>query len=155
MRSYLAHSMEGRARLRHPLFSDEQQRKKILTLLEREADVLEVRPGRASLLLLLTPDADIAALCSRLEQFMPELAQEAEAEKSTLRCRKSLPKIVSRVTPVFRGVSPRRLEVRAMLGAGGLCLVLGLLGSGRGHIAAGGLFSLLAARHIWTRRKAL
>ena len=155
MQSYLVHAMEGRARLRHPLFADEQQRRKALTVLEKESTVLEVRPGRASLLLLLTSDANISALCSRLEQAMPELKAAVITEERASRCHKPLSELFSMAAPVFSGVRPRKLELRTMLGVGGLCLALGLFGSGRSHVAAGGLFTLLAVRHIWTRRKLL
>ena len=53
------------------------------------------------------------------------------------------------------GVSPRKFEVRTMLGAGSLCLLSGLAGGKALHVAAGLAWAALATRHVWVRRKAL
>ncbi len=52
-------------------------------------------------------------------------------------------------------MSPRKLEARALLAVCGLSIVLGFAGSKSSHVLAGTAFGLLAARHVWTRRKAL
>ena len=42
---YVAHSMEGRARLRHPALGETAVRSAVQAALGKEQDVLEVRPG--------------------------------------------------------------------------------------------------------------
>jgi hypothetical protein len=140
---YVAHVMEGRARLRHHAFLDENALAKAQSLLAAEPDVREARPGHASLLLLMQPGADLAALCAKLEEALPELKNTG-------------PKAVRSVNlPQWKGVSPRRLELRVLTGVSLLCIVSGLLDSGKLHVFTGLAFSALTARHIWTRRTAL
>ncbi|MCD7984700.1 MAG: hypothetical protein LUG19_10710, partial [Desulfovibrio sp.] len=55
----------------------------------------------------------------------------------------------------FQDLSPRKLELRALLAACGLSVALGFAGNKSAHLLAGTAFGLLAARHVWTRRKAL
>ncbi len=140
---YVAHVMEGRARLRHHAFLDGNALAKAQSLLAAEPDVREARPGHASLLLLMQPGADLAALCAKLEEALPEL-------KNT-----STKAVRSVKLPQWKGVSPRRLELRVLTGVSLLCIVSGLLDSGKLHVFTGLAFSALAARHIWTRRTAL
>ncbi|WP_297671899.1 hypothetical protein [uncultured Desulfovibrio sp.] len=140
---YVAHVMEGRARLRHHAFLDGNALAKAQSLLAAEPDVREARPGNASLLLLMQPGADLAALCAKLEEALPELKNAG-------------PKAVRSVKlSQWKGVSPRRLELRVLTGVSLLCIVSGLLDSGKLHVFTGLAFSALAARHIWTRRTAL
>ena len=63
--------------------------------------------------------------------------------------------LLRRGQTVSLGLSPRKLELRALLAACGLSIALGFTGNGRAHRVAGTAFGLLAARHVWTRRKAL
>ena len=53
------------------------------------------------------------------------------------------------------GVSRRKLEVRAMMGAAGVCLAAGLSGPKPVHILAGLVWAVMAGRHVWVRRKAV
>lgn len=173
---YVAHSMEGRARLRHPALGEAAVRSVVQAALGKEQDVLEVRPGAASMLLLLKPGADLASLCQRLEQSVPILARsqaEVAAElRDTARARRceqwrsrGSDKSAS-ATKGFSlgsrgdkrnilGISQRKLEVRAMLGVAGVCLASGLSGPKPLHLLAGLAWALMASRHVWVRRKAV
>ena len=53
------------------------------------------------------------------------------------------------------GISRRKLEVRAMMGAAGVCLAAGLSGPKPVHILAGLVWAVMAGRHVWVRRKAV
>lgn len=136
---YVVHVMEGRARLRHHVFRDESKRARAQQLLCAQPQVHEVRCGHASLLLLLQPGADLAALCAILEKHLPELQQEhARAVRM----------------PVTT-MAPRRLELRALACVCLSCLAGGLLDAKKLHVFSGLAFAALAARHIWMRRAAL
>lgn len=63
--------------------------------------------------------------------------------------------LLRRGQTVSLGLSPRKLELRALLAACGLSIALGFTGNGRAHLVAGTAFGLLAAHHVWSRRKAL
>lgn len=160
---YLVHMMEGRARLRHWAFADAEQQSRARDLLGREAGVLETRPGERSLLLILTPDADIAGICERLEAALPDLCRpDAEVRAERARNRKAArggalkkSKGPAAGQKFCCGLSARKLEVRGMLGTLGLTLLMGLWGKGRAHLLTGSAFGLMAAQHIWQRRKTL
>ena len=172
---YVAHSMEGRARLRHPALGEVAVRSAVQKTLGKEKDVLEVRPGSESLLLILKPGVDVASLCQRLEQSVPVLARpqaEVAAElRAEARARRgeqwrSQRGDSSAATRGFSsgsrgdkrnilGISQRKLEVRAMLGVAGVCLASGLSGPKPLHLLAGLAWALMASRHVWVRRKAV
>ena len=82
---YVAHSMEGRARLRHPALGEVAVRSAVQKTLGKEKDVLEVRPGSESMLLILKPGVDVASLCQRLEQKVPVLARPQAEVAAELR----------------------------------------------------------------------
>lgn len=82
---YVAHSMEGRARLRHPALGEVAVRSAVQKTLGKEKDVLEVRPGSESMLLILKPGVDVASLCQRLEQSVPVLARPQAEVAAELR----------------------------------------------------------------------
>ena len=173
---YVAHCMEGRARLRHPALGDLAVRSAVQTALGKEKDVLEVRPGSESMLLILKPGVDLASLCQRLEQSVPVLtrpqAEAAAEQRAVARARrgeqwrsKGCDKSAS-ATKGFPlgsrgdkrnilGISQRKLEVRAMLGVAGVCLASGLSGPKPLHLLAGLAWALMASRHVWVRRKAV
>ncbi|MFT3959470.1 MAG: hypothetical protein QM665_10415 [Desulfovibrio sp.] len=173
---YVAHCMEGRARLRHPALGDLAVRSAVQTALGKEKDVLEVRPGSESMLLILKPGVDLASLCQRLEQSVPVLtrpqAEVAAEQRAVARARrgeqwrsKGSDKSAS-ATKGFPlggrgdkrnilGISQRKLEVRAMLGVAGVCLASGLSGPKPLHLLAGLAWALMASRHVWVRRKAV
>ena len=102
-------------------------------------------------------DADLDGICRDLETALPELCRPADG----CRCRSArsgasaLSGLLRRGQSASLGLSPRKLELRALLAACGLSIVLGFTGNGRAHLLAGTAFGLLAARHVWTRRKAL
>ena len=172
---YVAHSMEGRARLRHPALGEVAVRSAVQKTLGKEKDVLEVRPGSESMLLILKPGVDVASLCQRLEQSVPVLARpqaEVAAElRAEARARRgeqwrSQRGDSSAATRGFTsgsrgdkrnilGISQRKLEVRAMLGVAGVCLASGLSGPKPLHLLAGLAWALMASRHVWVRRKAV
>lgn len=172
---YVAHSMEGRARLRHPALGEVAVRSAVQRMLGKEKDVLEVRPGSESMLLILKPGVDVASLCQRLEQSVPVLARpqaEVAAElRAEARARRgeqwrSQRGDSSAATRGFSsgsrgdkrnilGISQRKLEVRAMLGVAGVCLASGLSGPKPLHLLAGLAWALMASRHVWVRRKAV
>lgn len=153
MPTYLVHVMEGRARLRHAALRDPATRGCAQAVLERENDVRAVQPGNGSLLLLLAENADVAAICQRLEAALPQLVTPTPAPNRKPSA--GLPAGLGRLLPSCAKVSPRKLEVRAMFGMAGLCVVSGLVGGKVAHTLSGGLFALMAARHVWVRRKAL
>lgn len=172
---YVAHSMEGRARLRHPALGEVAVRSAVQKTLGKEKDVLEVRPGSESMLLILKPGVDVASLCQRLEQSVPVLARpqaEVAAElRAEARARRGEQWRSKRgdsgaATRGFSsgsrgdkrnilGSSQRKLEVRAMLGVAGVCLASGLSGPKPLHLLAGLAWALMASRHVWVRRKAV
>lgn len=172
---YVAHSMEGRARLRHPALGEVAVRSAVQKMLGKEKDVLEVRPGSESMLLILKPGVDVASLCQRLEQSVPvlarpqaEVAAELRAEARARRGEQWRSKRgdSSAATKGFSsgsrgdkrnilGISQRKLEVRAMLGVAGVCLASGLSGPKPLHLLAGLAWALMASRHVWVRRKAV
>ena len=172
-RPYVAHVMVGRARLRHPVLADAARRAAARDLALGQPGVLEVRPGAASLLLLLRPEADFPAVCAALEAALPDLrrpvAEVVAAERAAKRAlRRSRARAeVRQGSPaplcsrdkngrvVICGVPQRKVEVRALLGTAAVCLTAGLAGAGRLHVLAGAAWAALAVRHVWVRRKAL
>lgn len=164
--------MEGRARLRHPVLAAPDACGTALALLRGQAGVLEARPGSGSILLLLAPNANFGAICRTLEAALPDLcrpraevagAQRVERRalrekqrRETFQAGRRDGKRAVRIPDMARlGLSPRKLGVRVLLGVFGLTLLAGFAGNGRAHILAGSAFGLLAARHLWVRRKAL
>ena len=173
--AYVVHSMEGRARLRHPALGEVAVRAAAQRALGKENGITGVRPGVESLLLLLQPGVDIAGICARLEASVPVLARpqaEVAAERRAVaharRCEKWLGGDAAHALAVPRataggrgdkrnifGISRRKLEVRAMMGAAGVCLAAGLSGPKPVHMLAGLVWAVMAGRHVWVRRKAV
>ena len=140
---YVVHSIEGRARLRHPASRDAERRASAQSLLSAEPCVSEVREGRESLLLTLKRGADMSALCAKLEGTLPELKPAAPGARR------------AKGSCAVAGLAPRRVELRVLTGLSLLCLASGFFSSGKVHMAVGLGFALLAGRHIWVRRAAL
>ena len=173
--AYVVHCMEGRARLRHPALGEVAVRAAAQHALGKENGIEEVRPGAESLLLLLQPGADVAGVCARLEASVPvlarpqaEVAAERRAAARARRCEKWQGGDAARAVAAPRpatgrrgdtrdifGISRRKLEVRAMMGAAGVCLAAGLSGPKPVHILAGLVWAAMAGRHVWVRRKAV
>lgn len=193
--SYVVHAIEGRARLRHPILADAGARGEAQALLLDEEGVNEVRVGSESLLLLMSPGTDFAAICQRLEEKIPgllrpkaEAAAERKAERRSQFGAKQAghkgkgsgrgmgagrgtgfgdmlgdmqmpsflqPFVSGKGKAKIMGISPRKLGVRSLLGAGSLCLLAGFAGGKALHVGAGLVWATLATRHVWVRRKAL
>ena len=143
--SYVVHSMEGRARLRHSVLGTAAGMEKALEALSVQKKILEIRPGRSSVLLLLESRASLSGICKALEETLPELRRPAVA--TGISCAEGALRLWD--------MSPRKLENRALVAVLGFSAVLGLAGSGKAHALTSAAFALLAARHIWTRRQAL
>lgn len=172
---YVVHCIEGRVRLRHPALGEVAVRGAVQTALGMEGDVLDARPGAESMLLLLKPDADVAAICARLEQRVPvltrlpaEVAAERRAAARARRCAQLRSNSGDKCAPTraaraggrgdkrnIMGISQRKLEIRAMLGVAGVCLAAGFAGPKRMHILAGLVWAAMVSRHVWVRRKAV
>ena len=173
--AYVVHCMEGRTRLRHPALGEVAVRAAAQNALGKEQGVDEVRPGAESLLLFLQPGADVAGICARLEASVPvltrpqaEVAAERRAAARARRSEKWRGGDTARTGAAPRatmggqgdrrnvlGISRRKLEVRAMMGAAGVCLAAGLSGPKPVHILAGLVWAVMAGRHVWVRRKAV
>ncbi|MDD4700943.1 MAG: hypothetical protein PHI96_01860 [Desulfovibrio sp.] len=183
--SYVAHVMEGRARLRHPALAEAKVRDAAQALLQAETEVSEVRFGSESLLLLMAPGTDFAAICKRLEKKVPALLKPKSEVAAARRAEKHSQLAVAACkgaargtgfgdmlgdmqVPAFlqalvsgtgnskiMGITHRKFAVRTMLGAGGLCLLTGFAGGKSLHVVAGLTWAALATRHVWVRRKAL
>ena len=80
--SYVVHAIEGRARLRHPALADVRARGEAQALLRDEKGVNEVRFGSESLLLLMNPGTDFAAICQRLEEKIGTQAKATPLQHS-------------------------------------------------------------------------
>ena len=141
--AYVAHVMAGRVRFRHPVLGIAAERVKALAILEAQSLVKEVRQGRESLLVFLdqpeSTESTVLALCKALEEVVPAIRREA-------------PGLLPQHLP---GVSPRKLENRALMTALGVSTALGLMGSEKAHVFTATAFGVLVAHHIWTRRAAL
>lgn len=144
LNDYLVHASPGRARLRHPVFKAPETRDAAQRLLASEPGVREVRQGDASLLLLLTAEADLAGLCAKLEAALPDLGRAAAPRLGPAGDRRNR-----------GGLSLRRWELRVLSGVFGVCLASGLAGRGGLHRLTGLACAILTARHIWRRRAAL
>ena len=173
--AYVVHSMEGRARLRHPALGEVAVRAAAQRALGKENGITGVRPGAESLLLLLQPGVDIAGVCARLEACVPvlarpqaEVAAERRAAAHARRCEKwrggaaAHALAVPRATAGGRGdrrnifgISRRKLELRALIGVAGVCLASGFSGPKPVHLMTGLVWAVMAGRHVWVRRKAM
>ena len=171
--AYVVHCMEGRARLRHPALGEVAVRAAAQNALGKEQGVDEVRSGAESLLLFLQPGVNVAGICKRLEASVPmlarpqaEVAAERRAAAHARRCEKWRGNNAAHAAPRTAvggqgdrrnvlGISRRKLEVRAMMGAAGVCLAAGLSGPKPVHILAGLVWAVMAGRHVWVRRKAV
>ena len=173
--AYVVHCMEGRARLRHPALGEVAVRAAVQNALGKEQGIDELCPGSESLLLLLQPGVDVASICARLEASVPVLARPiaevASERRAAARARRSenwrggaadsaadAPRAAVGRRGDKRnilGISQRKLELRAMMGAAGVCLAAGLSGPKPVHILAGLVWAVMAGRHVWVRRKAV
>ena len=141
--AYVVHVIEGRVRFRHPVLGTAEGRARALAVLEAQSLVKEVRQGRESLLVFLnqpeSTESTVLVLCKALEETLPAIRREA-------------PGLLPQLLP---GVSPRKLENRALMTALGVSTALGFMGSEKAHVFTATAFGLLVAHHIWTRRGAL
>ena len=141
--AYVVHVIEGRVRFRHPALGTAAGRAKALAVLEAQSLVKEVRQGRESLLVFLdqpeSTESTVLALCKALEEALPAIRRDVSG---------LLPQLLP-------GVSPRKLENRALIAALGVSTALGFMGSEKAHVFTAAAFGVLVAHHVWTRRGAL
>lgn len=139
MSEYCLRVFRGRARLHHPLLADAGVRESKAASLARLDGVADVRQGPSSILLLLKPEADLAAIRRALEAAVP---QPAEAKQETS-CR------------TRKGIGVRRFELRVLLLSCIACGALGAAGRAGAHVLAGAIAGGLLVHHVWQRRTAL
>lgn len=105
-----------------------------------KSDVLEARCRFGLHSALLTPDADLGGICRDLEAALPELCGPAKACRGARSGASAngpaggpmtvLSGLLRRGQTVSLGLSPRKLELRALLAACGLSIALGFTGNG-------------------------
>ena len=141
---YVVSSLEGRVRLRHPLFRQTAIARRAQEIIELKGAQVQVNLVTGSLLIYYGPDCSLQELCSALEKEWPELSDVQTG--------------VEKILPHVSHTKDRKLrtfENRSML----LLLALGLLcaglGSERAHVATTASFLALCLRHIWARRRVL
>ena len=140
---YVASLIEGRARLRHPVFATDEGLAKAEDVLSRHKQIRDVERGNRSLLVFFEPTLKFDALCRELEEAIPALAPKKED---------ATPK---RLLEMLFGVSMRKIEVRCLFGTMLFTALMGFVGSGKVHqYAAIGCLGLIM-RHLWVRRKAI
>jgi len=139
MSEYCLRVFRGRARLRHPFLADAAIRKSTAASLALVDGVADVRQGWSSVLLVLKPEADLAAIRRALEAAVPQPGGEKKEAPSAAR----------------KGIGVRRLELRVLLLSCVACAALGAAGRVGAHIWAGAVSGGLLACHVWKRRAAL
>ena len=140
MAPYLVHRSRERARIRHEALADSQTQARVFEFLKGEPGIVGIKPGRASFLLLLAPDADLERACTELEATFPFFRQGAE--QGATQARRS-------------AHNGRKCKLLTMLGFGLTTVGLAATGLKHAHAVAGCIFALLATDHVWHRRKAL
>ncbi|MBQ9536426.1 MAG: hypothetical protein IJU79_01400 [Desulfovibrionaceae bacterium] len=138
--SYVVSQIEGRVRLRHPIFQTEEGRATALDILQREKQIREIKPGHSSILVLFDPAFDLKKLWQELEAALPALSANKTSEKSL---------------ESLLGISARKLELRFLLCVTGFASLLGFVESGKAHVYTSVLFLILLSRHIWMRKQAM
>lgn len=145
--SYVVSSLEGRARLRHPLLRSEEGAARVTAVLRKDGRIYEIVRGSGSLLLFFDPSLSIGTICAALEREIPEFTQAAKKVSSGSWFWDLLGNCF--------GVRFRRLELGAMLLSLGASVLSIALGLNTPHLLLSALFVLLTARHVWVRRTAL
>ena len=140
MKTYVKHYSTERARLRHPLFAQPQNRQMAFEILQKQPGIAGIKQGPESFLLFLEPEADIEKICLLLEEKIPGLATDSSARQDT----------------PARGKNPyRKAILKTYLGVGITTVTLGALGFYHWHKAFAWIFTAFAIDHVWVRRKAL
>lgn len=138
---YVVSRIEGRARLRHRVFSTKEGVKAARDVFSGHKEITRVEQGPQSFLLFFDPCFPLETVCQELEEALPALTAKKE-----MLC-DSLEKCL--------GISPRKAEVRLLCVMMGFAALLGFVDGGKAHGWAALAASLLAIRHIWIRRHAL
>lgn len=109
--------------------------------MQKQAGIAGIRQGPESLLLFLEPEAELAAICTDLEEAVPEI-------------RDSKP-TVAHAACARRKFSFRKGVLKTYLATGVTTVTLAALGLHHWHAFFGTIFTAFAANHVWDRRKAL
>lgn len=131
--------IEGRVRIRHNALKDLELMSAVLSAVQGEEGILHVsaNPKIGSLLVLYDPDR-----ISREKLLMAAKLLEAKDEDKAC-------------SPRSSRREARRRESLLLGSVYGLTLLSGLVGGARLHVATAGLFTLLAFKHLYDRRKCL
>lgn len=140
MPTYLVHSSRERARIRHLALALPETQAKVFEFLKAQSEVAGVKPGRNSFLLLLTPQADIEAVCRNMETQFPFFNSHVAPKN---------------VTACAMRMNWRHVRNMTLLTFGLATVGLALTGLKHAHVWAGCIFTLLATDHVWKHRKAL
>lgn len=150
MPSYLVHASGERVRFRHGIFARPDRKEQAIEILGKLEGIAGIKAGANSLLLFLEPESSLKAICAKLEQTFPELA-EAESE-SAIKVGRRRPGYRQKAEP-SRAKSASGLKI--LLFSGSATLGLAIFGFHHLHALAGGIFSLFTIQHVWQRRRRL
>ena len=141
-KNYVRSLIDGRMRLRHPIFGTDGGLKTVQEVFKDEKKITEIRPGQSSVLIFFDPTISGEEICKRIEEALPELTVCPET---------------SHQDPVkdILGISKRQLGLRSLASLLCLTTMFGFFGSKTMHVWAGGAFLALSILHIWDRRKAI
>ena len=140
--NYVRSLIDGRMRLRHPIFATENGLQRVHEALKDEKKISEIRPGQSSLLIIFDPAIKGKKICQKLEEALPELKSTPETKSND-----PLKDLI--------GLTQRQFGLYSLLGALGLTTFFGFLGAKTAHIWTGAAFLALTTQHIWNRRKAM
>lgn len=143
----------GRVRLRHPRLHDPDESGRLCALLHVTEGILDVtaNPRTGSLLVLydttVVNEDDLARAAARCTGYLAASAHERAPDTQAghgVRTRRG-----------FDRRESARLAKRGMMATLGATLLLGLAGREKAHVAAGTLFTLCNAYHIYAYRRQL
>lgn len=134
MKPYISHASAGRIRIRHPLFADPDKKVAAQEILINIPGVEDVRQGNQSLLILMDENTDLNEIITQLERNLPGIKIETQNPE---KC------------------DHRKCWLRSLLAAGISTVGLAITGPYKLHAWVGTGFALLAAHHVWIRRKRL
>ena len=135
----IASFFDGRVRLRGEALKDKEFMANVKTLVSSREGILEIRDNLRTGSLLVKYDP---AVITREDLLAAAAILENEAPRKDREC-----------MPKFRGFS-RKQETALLSAVYGLTIVGGFANKSL-HIAAGALFTLLAAKHLYDRRRCL
>lgn len=147
MSDYLVHRGRERARFRHDTFASTENKAKALDILKQCEGVVGLKPGEKSIMVLFEPEANIDNMRQLLEEAFPELVAPPALEPVR-------PQKAAKAAPAGKN-EWRKRELETLLGAGVATVGFIAIGMKHVHAWAGGIFTLLAAHHVWERRSRL